>query len=72
MPLECRETFLLIALESLTYVQAAECTGTTLNTVITNLARARIHLSRAEKGRKLGADAADGRVRPVPYLRLVK
>jgi RNA polymerase sigma-70 factor (ECF subfamily) len=72
MPLECREILLLITLESLTYVQAAECAGTTLNGVVTNLARARSHLGRTEKARKLDPVQADGRPRPVPYLRLVK
>ena len=70
MPVEWREPFLLVTLESLTYVQTAECLGTTLNAVIQNLARAREHLSETGSRAKVRRDEAGHRT--VPYLRLVK
>lgn len=69
LPLECRETLLLIALEGLSYVQAAECLGVTLNTVIGHLAQAREHLARQDS---LTTTKCAALSRPVPYLRLVK
>lgn len=70
MPVEWREVFLLVTLESLTYVQTAECLGITLNAVILNLSRAREHLSVPQSGAT--AVKTVPRPRSVPYLRVVK
>lgn len=70
MPLEWRETLLLVALEELTYIQTAECLGVTLNTVISNLSRAREQLGRKGLGSPASRSAAPART--VPYLRVIK
>ena len=74
LPLECREVFLLVVLEELTYGQAAECLGTTLNAVIVNLAKARENMGRRTHSRQTTSRSlqGEGQAGAVPYLRVVK
>lgn len=75
MPLECRETLLLVVLEKLTYTQVAEVLGVSLNAVMARLSRAREHLARTSavsiSAPRIAAAVTRPR-EPVAYLRVVK
>jgi RNA polymerase sigma-70 factor, ECF subfamily len=73
LPLEGRESFLLITLLRLTYAQAAETLGVSIGTVVARLIRARDALSRAEnEGALAPLKAARPQKATAPYLRVVK
>lgn len=76
IPLEYREALLLVVLENMTYAQAADSLGLSVNTVATRVARAREYLSDAQAKTTAGASprSSTGKLTRVaaPYLRVVK
>ncbi|MDX7951897.1 sigma-70 family RNA polymerase sigma factor [Lichenihabitans sp. Uapishka_5] len=71
IPVEYRESLLLVVLEGMSYAQVAECLGLSAATVATRVARARDYLARAQAGWSGGKPAVAG-ARTTSHLRLVK
>ena len=74
LPLELRESLLLVTLERLTHVEAAQALDISLATLVERLARARAALA-AALAQQVGAAPNRAHSQPprgAPYLRLVK
>ena len=74
IPLECREVLLLVVLAGLSYPQAAEAVGASINTVVARLARGRELLGtlRGEGNGPSNGQPAKASGRTPSYLRVVK
>lgn len=73
LPQDQREALSLVAVEGLTYAEAAQLAGVPLGTLMSRVARARANLRAFEDGHEANGDSGgpDGPARAAPTLKLV-